>query len=135
MTSCRTRRSRISGIIVQAWCGLTLLMAHRLLAEERHAILVRADLAVQRLESAAGGKLEVARSPLTGLATFVSAGPRQSIPLSGRPEQSAEARSLAFLADYGPAFGITDSSQLRMIRASNPDEAGTEHVRLQQIHD
>src|SRR5438093_12798733 len=121
MTSCRPHRSSISGIILQAWCGLTLLMAHGLLAEERHPVLVGADLAVRRLESAAGGKLEMARSPLTGLVTFVSAGPRQSIPPSGRPEQSAEARSLALLGDYGPAFGLTDSSALTITAALDHD--------------
>src|SRR6266508_2796075 len=134
MTS-RPPRSGISSLILQTWCGLLLVMADRIVAEERHPTRIRADLAVERLERAASGKLEVARSPLTGLATFVSAGPRQSIPLSVSSNESADARSRAFLTDYGAAFGITDPSQLRTIGASYADEAGTEHVRLQQIHD
>jgi Zn-dependent metalloprotease/photosystem II stability/assembly factor-like uncharacterized protein len=103
-------------------------------AQERNPHLVSADLAVQRLENTAGRDLAVVRSQLTGLVTFMSAGPRQSIQLSARPNQSAGARSLAFLTEYGTAFGIQNPSQLRIIGESYPDEAGTEHVRLQQIH-
>ena len=41
---------------------------------------------------------------------------------------------MAFLADYGKAFGIQDPSQVRVLREVARDETGMEHVRFQQLH-
>ncbi|HKR64962.1 MAG TPA: M4 family metallopeptidase [Thermoanaerobaculia bacterium] len=75
-------------------------------------------------------------SPQTGLVTFAgSPSSGHGILLGGDAKgASAEARAMSFVASYGRAFGLTNASQVRMLRASKPDAAGMEHVRLQQVH-
>src|SRR6185369_14288118 len=43
-------------------------------------------------------------------------------------------RALSFVQAYGKPFGLADSSQVRLLRASQKDELGLEHVRFQQVH-
>jgi Zn-dependent metalloprotease len=92
------------------------------------------DLALQRLQQATAGPVTARRSPLTGLVTFLSADPRAPIGLRVRATAAPEARALAFLAAHGEAFGIPDLTRVVVRRVSPPDRAGTEVVRLQQVH-
>lgn len=71
-------------------------------------------------------------SARTGYATFASSVRGVLLPLE--PTASAEARALSFVALYGRAFGLPEGSEMRLVRAPQIDELGTEHVRLQQMH-
>jgi bacillolysin len=81
-----------------------------------------------------GERLDVRTlSPATGLVTFASAsGQGMLLPLEAAA--SAEARALSFVDTYGDAFGLTDSSQVRLLRVADVDSLGVEHVRFQQVH-
>jgi Zn-dependent metalloprotease len=69
----------------------------------------------------------------TALVTFATAGGEgMLVPLG--PAAPAEARALSFVDAYGDAFGLTDSSQVRLLRAASVDDLGVEHVRFQQVH-
>lgn len=69
----------------------------------------------------------------TGLVTFASSsGNGLLLPIDAAAP--AEARALAFAAQYGRPFGLVDAGQLRLMSASPADALGVEHVRLQQYH-
>ncbi len=89
---------------------------------------------IRSMRSAAGGSLEVQRSKLTGLASFVSVGSGHGVVLNVATTAPAAERAQAFLKGYGAAFGIADPSRARVVRTSGLDETGMEHVRLQQLH-
>jgi Zn-dependent metalloprotease len=72
-------------------------------------------------------------SSQTGFATFASS-PGKGIAVSLANGSSAEARAKTFVDQYGKAFGLADSSQVRHMKTSAVDEVGIEHERLQQIH-
>ena len=69
----------------------------------------------------------------TGLATFASASGR-GILLPLDATASAETRARAFVDAYGEPFGLTSSSQVRLLREPETDDLGVEHVRFQQVH-
>ena len=67
------------------------------------------DTAVKAMSLAAGGTVSVTRSPLSGLATFVSAPPGRAIPAHMDPSAVTPAeRAVAFLDAYGQAFGARE---------------------------
>ncbi len=72
-------------------------------------------------------------APQSGYATFASS-PDQGILLPLPAGAPAEARALGFVDAYGKAFGLADSSQVRLMAAPQADVLGLEHVRLQQVH-
>ena len=72
-------------------------------------------------------------SPQTGFVTFASnTDGGLLLPLAATA--SAEARAFSFVNTYGGAFGLADSSQVRMMGVPQADALGLEHVRLQQVH-
>ncbi|MGH9894522.1 MAG: M4 family metallopeptidase, partial [bacterium] len=92
------------------------------------------ETAVLAMEAAAGAPVEVTRSPLTDLVSFVTTGPGHPVRLDVPASARASERALAFLGAYGKAFGIGDPSRFRVLRATLKDQVGMEHVRLQQLH-
>jgi bacillolysin len=73
-------------------------------------------------------------SEKSGLVTFASS-QRNGIRLDGLAMAPAEGRALAFVDQYGSAFGLTSRVAARLLRATPVDALGQEHVRLQQLHD
>jgi len=92
------------------------------------------DEALRRIERSTGAVLQVQRSSNTGLATLLTADPAAPIKLPAPAVLTAAERASAFIAVGGGAFGLTDPAQVRLKAIDGPDETGTEHVRLQQIH-
>src|SRR5262245_47163680 len=88
------------------------------------------ETARQAMARASGRAVELRRSRLTRLATFVTA--PGGVPVQGG---SAEERALGFLTEYGSAFGLKDASELRLDRTQPVDRVGMEHVRYRQLHD
>lgn len=72
-------------------------------------------------------------SPATGHVTFAST-PGRGILLSLPANASAEERAMHFARQYGAAFGVTETSEVRPMRAAEMDDVGVEHVRMQQFH-
>lgn len=89
--------------------------------------------AIAAIESHATGRVTVTRSPVTGLASFVSAEPARVIRDAGAAASSASERALAFVDSYGAAFGLAGRAAVAVSGASAPDEVGLEHVRLRQL--
>ena len=92
------------------------------------------DTAVKAMSLAAGGTVSVTRSPLSGLATFVSAPPGRAIPVLDPSAVTPAERAVAFLDTYGQAFGLESTAQLLVVATPPRDEAGMDHVRLRQVH-
>jgi Zn-dependent metalloprotease len=87
----------------------------------------------QSLEAASGDAVEISQSPVTGLATFVSATPGKPIPTFAAPTASPEERGRQFLINYGKVFGISAPDQVRVQRVQAKDEVGMDHVRFTQV--
>ena len=82
-----------------------------------------------------GERLEIRSfSRETGLPTFASS-PGRGVLLAVPQGASAETRAMAFVDDYGAAFGLSSSSQMRLLREPRTDDLGVDHVRMQQAHD
>ena len=92
------------------------------------------DTAVKAMSLAAGGNVSVTRSPLSGLATFVSVPPGRAIPVLDPSAVTPAERAVAFLDTYGQAFGLESASQLLVVATPPTDEAGMDHVRFRQVH-
>ena len=92
------------------------------------------DTAVKAMSLAAGGTVSVTRSPLSGLATFVSAPPGRAIPVLDPSAVTPAERAVAFLDTYGQAFGLENTSQLLVVATPPRDETGMDHVRFRQVH-
>jgi bacillolysin len=73
------------------------------------------------------------RSPQTGLPTFAASRGRGLL-LAVPAAASAESRAMAFVNAYGRDFGLAGDSAVEIERSSPVDEAGLEHVRMQQVH-
>ena len=113
--------------------GLTLATAPILIAQAQPSNTALQETQ-QSMEAAAGDAVEITQSPVTGLATFVTAKPTNLIPTFAAPTASAEERGRQFLTTYGKAFGVSAPDQLQLQRAEAPDEVGIEHVRFRQLH-
>jgi len=74
------------------------------------------------------------RSSQTGLVTFASSR-GQGVLLRGMAAAPAEERAMAFVDQYGSAFGLATRANVRALRAPQRDALGLEHVRLQQVAD
>lgn len=90
--------------------------------------------AVLAMEAAAGAPVEVTRSPVTDLVSFVATSRGHPISLDVPASTPARERALAFLVAHGKAFGISDPSSVRVVRATPKDPVGMEHARLQQMY-
>jgi Zn-dependent metalloprotease len=113
---------------------LACFTAQEVSAQIPDATKIRVDRAVHEVENIAGEPLDVNRSPVTGLATFLKTRSGRPIPILHASTLSAESRSLRFLIDHGDAFAIADEEDLRVVKTSEIDIAGMQHVRLQQFH-
>ncbi|MGH8507259.1 MAG: M4 family metallopeptidase [Gammaproteobacteria bacterium] len=92
------------------------------------------EASVEAMAGAAGAPVNVRRSAVTHLVTFISTRPQQPIVLNVPSLAPASERALAFMAAHGQAFGITTPRQVRVMRVTKKDEVGMDHVRLQQLH-
>lgn len=90
--------------------------------------------AVQALDSLTAGSVQVTRSPVTGVVTFISTREGLSIPTALSISARAEDIALNFLTSYGDAFGLGDLPEVRVIRVEGPDKVGMQHVRFQQMY-
>ena len=86
------------------------------------------------MAQAAGGQLEVHRSAVTGLPSFVGTAAARAIPVAVPPGSRPEDRALEFLNSYGPALGLKDKAAVRLKRVHGLDDVGMERVRFQQVH-
>lgn len=129
---CRIRpRIKLTHALLRSMIAFLFIIAAFPCVLTAQAAGVSAKATVQAMEAASGAAIQARYSRTTGLATFIATQPGHPIAASG---VSPENVALAFLASYGGAFGIADSSQLRMTRARGPDEVGMHQVRFQQIH-
>jgi Zn-dependent metalloprotease len=89
---------------------------------------------VDRMEEAAGGRIEVTLSPETGLITFMTVDARSPVPVVGARATSPEAIAMAFLQEYAGAFGFRSAaSDVELSGPSRRDELGQDHVRFRQV--
>lgn len=89
---------------------------------------------IQSLSEPGEGLVIQARSPQTGLVTFATSR-GQGVLLRGMAAAPAEERAIAFVDQYGSAFGLGTRADVRALRAPQRDALGLEHVRLQQVAD
>jgi bacillolysin len=89
---------------------------------------------IQSLTEPGEGLAIQTRSPKTGTVTFASS-PGRGVLLSGMAGAPALDRALAFVEQYGSAFGLATRANVRALRAPERDALGLEHVRLQQVVD
>jgi Zn-dependent metalloprotease len=89
---------------------------------------------IQSLSEPGEGLNIRSRSDKSGLVTFASS-QRGGVLLDGLATAPAEGRALAFVDRYGASFGIGSRAAARLLRASQADALGQEHVRLQQLHE
>lgn len=125
-----TRRHSVTSLA----CLLVVLATPAFPAERSRASSpgVASERAVEAMQRAAGATLRVERSRSTGLVRFLATSKARGIAVRGGG--SADAHALAFMAEYGPAFGLAADS-VRVSRVSKSDGIGLEHVRLQQHRD
>ena len=90
--------------------------------------------AVEGMATAAGGKVTVSRSRVTGTVGFLAAPAGVTIPVEDASATTPEARATAFVGRYAKAFGLQGPSDVMAVTAPSTDELGMDHVRLQQFH-
>jgi len=89
---------------------------------------------LNRMEAAAGGKVEVTLSAQTGLVSFLSADARTPVPVADASARNPEEMALAFLRSYAGAFGLRDAAnELEISKPAWRDSLGHDHVRFQQV--
>ncbi|MEQ1907835.1 MAG: M4 family metallopeptidase, partial [Vicinamibacterales bacterium] len=88
---------------------------------------------IQSLTEAGEGLSVRQKSAETGVASFASTDGR-GVLLAMPASAPAEARARSFMAAYGTAFGVSDNSELALLRTTPADSLGVEHVRFQQRH-
>lgn len=89
---------------------------------------------IQSLSEPGEGLAVRTRSARTGFVSFAAAR-GSGLLLPGMAGAPAESRALAFVDQYGAAFGLATRAHARPIRAAFADTVGQEHVRLQQVLD
>jgi hypothetical protein len=91
---------------------------------------------LDRLQEATGGTARVSYHAYTGQVRFFGTQAGQPLP---RPEALApdappEAAARAFLAEYGPLFGLSDQAQELAVLRQQEVEGGRAFMRFQQVH-
>lgn len=90
--------------------------------------------ALDRMEAAAGGRVEVTLSPQTGLVSFLSMDARRPVPVQDAGARNPEAVAMAFLRSYAGAFGLRNAAnELELSRPAWRDALGQDHVRFRQV--
>ena len=92
-------------------------------------------LAVEGMAAAAGGRVAVSRSRVTGTVGFLAAPEGSAIPVEDSSATTPETRATAFVGRYSKAFGLQGSSDVMVVGTPSTDELGMDHVRLQQFHE
>ncbi len=77
--------------------------------------------------------LTVRTSPVTGLATFVTAADGGAIPLQAAPPR-AQIEPMDLLVEYGGLFGLTDPARQLALDRTQSDALGYTHTTYQQVH-
>jgi Zn-dependent metalloprotease len=104
-----------------------------LLSGQERPLQPGVESALLGLERQAGAPLIVARSPVTGAATFVAPRFGAGIEVSGAG-WDPESRARAFLEANAAAFGVA-AADLRLAESRPRDPLGMDHVRFVQVHD
>jgi bacillolysin len=117
---------RLAGTLLIA-CALALGVAAGGDAQD-----VAAERAFAAMETAAGARLSITRSPRNGLATFISAPPGRALSVPAAKGATARDRALSFVSAYGEAFGLRDGRDVAVAR-SERDALGIDHVRMTQV--
>jgi Zn-dependent metalloprotease len=91
-----------------------------------------AAAAIAVLKSAAGGDVHV-RLDERGVAAFVEAPAGRIMPIPGAPAAGARERAMAFVRGYARMFGLRNDADVVVTRVHERDQAGMEHVRMQQV--
>ncbi|HYC56506.1 MAG TPA: M4 family metallopeptidase [Candidatus Binatia bacterium] len=92
----------------------------------------RSESGVQRLAASAGAPLQVSRSRLRGVVTWLRTTPGSPVPVAGAA--SAQARARSFLASSADVFGVATGSEFEVAAVTGPDEVGISHVRLRMTY-
>jgi hypothetical protein len=109
----------------------TELRTHHRVSREATSSVSSVDPAVARLQALARGDARVHLDDSTGLATFVGLGPAATVlKVDGR---TAEEQAVAFLRDYGLAFGIADVDAELELAEVGVTDSGTK-LRFIQLH-
>jgi bacillolysin len=131
MTGRESVNSAPRAAVVFGVCAVTLICGSA--AQAGQGAAQPAGPMIQSLAEPGQGLTIRQVSPQTGLVTFASsADGGLLLPLAATA--SAEARAISFVNTYGRAFGLADSSQVRMTDVPQADALGLEHVRLEQVH-
>jgi bacillolysin len=101
------------------------------------ALLAAVLFAVATTQSAVAQKtpndLVVRKSPVTGLASFVTGAGGQPIPVP-QPALAGKITPADFLASFGRLFGVTDPAQEITMTATRTDALGHTHTTYRQVH-
>lgn len=90
--------------------------------------------ALDRMEAAAGARVEFKLSKETGLVTFLSMDRRGAVPVAGARETNPEELARTFLGEYAAAFGLRNAAgDVELRGPARRDELGLDHVRFQQV--
>ncbi len=113
------------------WTAMTICSSQFVFgAESRPEV----EQAIRVMGQATSGKGKIVRSSMTGFVSFLSVPGGASLRLPVSETAPAEARALAVIQEFGPAFGLRNTDAVRVTRSSQPDGVGMEHVRLQQVY-
>ena len=110
-----------------------LLPGMHLFGEEVARPSEAAQRAAREMADARGAMIDTKYSRLTGLVTFMTAGPGKGVPVPDAAAVSPEDRATSFLRTYGSAFGFGAESEARVTQVIATDVIGVEHVRVQQL--
>ncbi len=91
--------------------------------------------AIDRMVIETGGEAVVSTSRTTGYADFVRLPAGKSMAFAEAKGLSASDAALAFLAEYGDAFGIFDADKELVLDASKTDNLGRTRVTYRQLYE
>ncbi|MEZ5591500.1 MAG: hypothetical protein R3F53_12635 [Gammaproteobacteria bacterium] len=93
-------------------------------------------IAIQKLNADLTQPAAVQYSAVTGLVRSMRFAEGDSLALPGiLPTVNPANAALAFMADFGPAFGVADRDNIRVLATADADAVGMSHVRLQQQYE
>ena len=122
-------RKRLARAVACAFIG-AVVSSQPLVAAQGAREEAAAAIAV--LKSAAGDDVRV-RLDERGVAAFVEAPPGRTMPIPGAPAAGARERAMAFVRGYAKMFGLRNDADVVVTRVKERDQAGMEHVRMQQV--
>jgi cysteine-rich repeat protein len=87
---------------------------------------------VDQLRNALGGQAAISLDRATGTVSFLRFGPDSTVARSAGTSSRRE-RTMAFLAEFGNAFGLRDASTELDLVSETTDQFGMSHLRYRQI--